>query len=67
MPTRVMVCPLLPEAAQTPAGPALKVTGVPEPPPVALTVKGASPSRWLGSGPKLMACDAWVMVSVPAT
>jgi hypothetical protein len=38
----VIVVPFVPDAPQTPPGLALKVTGLPEPPPVALTLKGGS-------------------------
>ena len=39
----VIVDPLVPLAVQTAAGAAVNVTGLPDAPPVALTVNGASP------------------------
>src|SRR5229473_4995785 len=61
----VTVLPLVPPDVQTPAGLAVKVTGFPEAPPVALTVKGASPYVLLPSAPNVIAWFAWFTPRVP--
>jgi hypothetical protein len=53
----VMVAPFAPLEVQLPA--AVKVTGLPEPPPVALTVKGASPYVLFASAPNVIAWPAF--------
>ena len=65
-PIGVIVAPFVPPDVQTLLGLAVKVTGLPEAPPVAPTATGASPSRWLGSVPNVIACGAGLMISVPA-
>jgi hypothetical protein len=49
-PTRVRVVPLVPVAVHTPGVVELKVTGLPEAPPVAESVNGPSPNMRSGSG-----------------
>src|SRR5262249_25270012 len=55
VPTPVM-CTLAPDTVQLPA--AVNVTGCPDPPPVALTVKSGSPICLSASGSKLIAWPA---------
>jgi hypothetical protein len=66
VPAMVIVLPVVPEARQTLAGVAAKVTGLPEPPPVALTVRGDTPYVRFGNGLKPIVCGCNVIVSVPA-
>src|SRR5688500_6001349 len=54
-PAIVIVLPLM---LQTLGGPAVKVTGWPEPPPVALTVNGSAPYALFASALKVIACEA---------
>ena len=54
-PVNVIVDPLVPPLLQTPL--AVNVTGLPEPPPVALTVKGGSLVSFGGSAAKII---VWV-------
>src|SRR6266851_1769460 len=61
----VMVLPFVPPEVQMLAGLAVKVTGLPDAPPVALTVKGASPYVLLPSAPNVIAWFAWFTPRVP--
>src|SRR4051812_14176298 len=63
LPAPVM-CTVLPETVQVPV--AAKVTGCPESPPVALTVKSGSPKVLAPKGPKLIVWLAWATVRVAA-
>ena len=51
-----------PDTVHTDGGAAVNVTGLPEPPPVALTVNGGSPKVLSASGPKVMVCAIPVTV-----
>ena len=64
---RVTVEPLVPEVVQTKEVSEEKVTALPEPPPVAETVKGASPRFLLPSGPKVIAWPAMLTVKLRVT
>jgi hypothetical protein len=52
--------------AQTPAGAAVNVTGLPDAPPVALTLKSGLPIVLLGNAAKLIVWLALLIISEPA-
>ena len=64
VPTIAIVVPLVPVLVHAPVVSDEKVSALPEPPPVADTVKGASPKVLLPSAPKVMAWSALAIVIV---
>ena len=57
-----MMLPLVPEAVQTAAGAAMNVTGLPEPPPVALQVPVPPNTMGLVQVNEVMVWLAWATV-----
>jgi hypothetical protein len=53
----LIVLPFTPEAVQTSGGIAANVTGLEDPPPVAATVNGSSPTMWDGKALQVMVCE----------
>lgn len=62
-PTILIVAPFVPPAAQTPAGPAIKVIGLPEAPPVMVIVNGGSPTFWFAKVPNIIVWLACAIVT----
>ena len=62
----VTVTPFVPVAVQMVGVSEVNVTGKPEAPPVAATVKGAMPKARLASGAKVMTCAAG-LITIAAT
>ena len=58
IPVSAIVAPLLPPLLQTPTGPALNTTALPDPPPTAETVNVGSLTRRSCKGAKEIVCPA---------